>query len=219
MSYLGLISFLFWAFSCGPGKIQSVSKGRDTLKINDKVYFLDSISEAVFADIPGSEKSLAPDTSVVKIFADSILVKTKTKNHIFRNDTFPSELFAVYTYKNLFKDVGFIQVHCDGWESRCEFLINIETGEKTMLWGELKFSPGKEKVISYNVDLEAGFTPNGFQLFQMKDKSLSKVFDAYMEKWGPKEIKWESDTAILIKRVRYDDRGNEVYDYRRMVLK
>jgi hypothetical protein len=219
--YLGLIGFFIWMCLCNPQPVHSQVINRDTLLINDKIYFLDSIPESYYNSITDNSEITSIDTSIIKIYPNSITIKTSEKLVVLKNDTSVSESFKKYHYEGSFSGIGFVHILGYFWESSGDLLINLKNGNITFFWGSPKLSPDQSMIVSGNVDLGPMYMPNGIQLFQIKNSQIINVFETEIENWGPKEIKWESDSSIVIKRVKVDFAGGykEYYDYRKMKIR
>jgi hypothetical protein len=221
MNYLSLIGLFFWIISFHPKSDNKVIGNRDSLMINDKAYFLDSITESYYNSVTDKGEIKSIDTSIIKIYPDSITIKTSEKLVVLKNDTSVSESFKKYRYEGTFSGIGFVHIHGDFWESSGDLLISLKNGTINFFWGRPKLSPDQSMIISYNVDLGPRYMSNGIQLFKVENGPIKNVFETEIENWGPKEIKWESDSTILIKRVKVDftNEYKEFFDYRRMKIK
>ncbi len=197
----------------------------DTLMINDKMYCFDSISESYYNSInfkfPLMSDTLPIDTSVVKLMSNGIQIKTKGKDVFFKNDTSDNDSRVIYSYIKTIANVGLVHINGIFWEWTADYLINLKNGEQTILWEKPILSPNKKMIICCSADLVATEMPNGLQLFKIENGVVKKVFEKEIEieRWGPSEPKWESDSTILLKRVKVDNNYNEIYDYVRMKVK
>jgi hypothetical protein len=210
--------------SCNQKNISDKIENRDTILINNKMFFLDSISESEFKnmslDFPKQNDTLPIDTTIVKINKDFIKVLTQTGSIDFKIDTSLTDNYAKYIYKGIWKEVNIVHIAGGFMESSADFLISLKNGQKTMLWGNPKLSPDKTKVLSYSYDLQAGFINNGIQMYNFGiNGQLNKIYECEIKNWGPVEIKWESDTSILIKRAKLDNEMQEHFDFKRMIIK
>ena len=195
----------------------------DTLMINNKMYCFDSISESYYNSInfrfPLKSDTVPIDTSVVKVMSYGIQIKTNGKEVFLKNDTADNDSRVIYSYIKTIANIEFVHIKGVFWEWTTDYLINLKTGDNTVLWEQPILSPNKKLIISCSADLVATMMPNGIQLFKIDNGVIQKVFEKEIEKWGPSETKWESDSTILIKRLKVDDKYNEKYDYVRMKIK
>lgn len=197
---------------------------RDTLMIDNKMFFLDSISESEFTtlstDFPKQNDTFPIDTAIVKITNNFIKVNTQVGSLDFKIDTSVSDNYSNYIYKGIWKNVSIVHIAGIFMESSADFLVSLKNGQKTIMWGNPTLSPDKTRILSYSYDLSAGFINNGIQMFRVKDNGqLTKIFESEIINWGPVDIKWESDTSILIKRAKLDGQMQEQFDFKRMIIK
>lgn len=47
------------------------------------------------------------------------------------------------------------------------------------------------------MDMEAGFNPNGFQLFEIVDKDIRLIGAADTEKYGLQDVRWVDDKTLI----------------------
>jgi hypothetical protein len=218
-----VITFLIFSCKQSDSSKKSLNCNGDTLLINGNLYCLDSISESEYKSIsyrfPTKSDTATINKSVITITNDFIRIKTGINTVEFKNDTSSGESFSRYSYVKTLINVGFVLISRKLLESTVEILVNLKNGKKTTLWGKPRFSPNNKMIISYNVDLVAGFSHNGFQLFEINNGDIKQVFEREILDWGTEEIKWDSDTSIVIKRIKLDSEHEEYFDYRRMIIK
>jgi hypothetical protein len=190
----------------------------DSLLIGDNIVYLDSIFENDFKKIKTIKQKYA-DTSIVKIFKDSIVIKTASKNVVYRNDSSDSDSMARYELISIMPDPGYVHIKGFHWEWTTDRFINLKSGTETHFWDNPVLSPDKQKVIAYSCDIEAGFMPNGIQLFKINQDTIINLFEKEIDNWGPEEVKWESDTSLVIKRLSLDKDMQPKYDYLRFIIK
>lgn len=208
------------AASCSQNKPGIVTNlHTDSLRIGEKLFYLDSIGEKDFNRVRKIEPRGNIDTNLVKIYPDSILVKAVAKNVVYRNDTTEGESLATYEINSILTDPGYVHIKGWHWEWTTDRYINLKSGIETDFWDNPILSPDKRHVVAFSCDLEAGFMPNGIQLFQINSEHIEKVFEKEIDDWGPEKIKWESDTSLVIKRLRLDENMQPKYDYLRLLLK
>ncbi len=217
------ITMIILVIACNRQSEKTAGAGNDTLVINNKVYYLDSIPESVYNSVvysfPGRGDTVSRDTSVVSITVDRIIVKSAEKPVVFRNDTSDTDTTARYEYKHTYGQLGFVHIQGLFYEWSSEFLINLKSGTKSEFWQAPLFSPGHKLVLSYSADLEGEMMANGIQLYKLENGEIVKVFERELDKWEPEEIRWESDTSIVIRRAKLDSLDNKHIDFVRMRLK
>ena len=223
MKFTTFIALTLLACACSRQSEKTSGTGTDTLVINNKVYYLDSIPESVYNSVayvfPAGSDTVARDTSVVSISIGRLVVKSAHKPVVFRNDTSDTDTTARYEYKHTYGQLGFVHIQGLFYEWSSEFLINLKSGTKSEFWQAPLFSPGHKLVLSYSADLEGEMMANGIQLYKLENGEIVKVFERELDKWEPEEIRWESDTSIVIRRAKLDSLDNKHIDFVRMKLK
>jgi hypothetical protein len=108
-----------------------------------------------------------------------------------------------------------IFVYC--YECHYTILIDKETGEKIITLGDVYVSPSVEYVLLVNEDIEAGFTSNGFQLFEVYEDKLNLIGNLEVYDWGPNQVKWISDSTLWIRQSYWGEVDME-YKFSRMAI-
>jgi hypothetical protein len=80
-------------------------------------------------------------------------------------------------------------------------LINGDNCHKKLLWDEPVFSPDRKHFICSSVDMEAGYNPNGIQLWSKEGNRYVKIFEDQLT-WAAANPRWINNTTIEF--TRYD---------------
>jgi len=224
MKFVGSILFIVALSACNADQTGSATGTcYDTLQITNKTICLDSISASDFNKnsfkFPLRNDTAKMDSSRVQVSSDGILIKTKAKDVFFKNDTSDGDSRVIYYYIKTLLSLGYVHVQGVYYEWTRDFLINLETGQQTEFWENPIFSPDRKWIYSCSADLESGEMPNGIQLYSNIEGEINKVFEREITNWEPYEVKWEADTALLIKRRKVDQDYNSKFDYVRMPIK
>jgi hypothetical protein len=218
MKSINLIFAVFLFISCNQTRT-SVSDNvyhKDSLIVDGKKYYLDSISESLYNQVKNEISTDNPDTNLLIVNSDSIIIKANNKTIVFKNDSTDGDNMAFYEFKSYIPEPGYIYIEGSHWEWTSDCYVNIKNGSETNFWNNPTMSPNKKMIIAYSYDLVAGFMPNGIQLYRIDSDTIIQIFETEITNWGPDEIKWESDTSIVIKRAKLDEKYKEHYDYLRM---
>ncbi len=207
-------------FSCRLPKTSVTDKiiHKDSLTINGKIYYLDSISKSTFQHVKNVLITKKPDTSILMIQKESLVIKANDRIVVFKNDTTESEHSAFYNYKSFLPESGYIHIEGIHWEWTSDCFVNLKNGSETYFWDNPIISPNNKLLISYSYDLVAGFMVNGIQLYRIDTDTISNIFEIEIANWGPEEIKWDTDTSIVIKRAVLDQNMEASNDYLRMII-
>ena len=191
------------------------SQSPDTLISGGKMYVLKPINEAYFKSISNNLEEVMPNKSII-INSDSLIIKCTEKEVVLKNNTTDGESMVIYEYLTTLHEIGYVHIRALCWECTEDIFINIKNGKEFTFWHNPIVSPNNTLIVSYCWDLEAQFMPNGLQLFKIVGDSIVKIFDWNISTWGPEEVKWESDTSIVIKRATPSDNIKYKYDFVRM---
>ena len=214
-----ILMILALFLSCKEHKvIVSTSIHTDSLLIGDALFYLDSISENEFKKIKTINQENDIDTSLVKVYPDSILIRTTIKNVVYKNDSTEGESMVSYEFRSI-PTLGYVHIAGNHWEWTTDRYINIKNGSETYFWANPVLSPNKQSLVAFSCDLEAGFMPNGIQLYTINADTITQMLEKEIDNWGPEEVKWESDTSLVIKRLRLDKDMQPKYDYLRLNIK
>ncbi|MBV5282082.1 MAG: hypothetical protein JZU53_06550 [Paludibacter sp.] len=226
MKYFPVLLFLIISVGCTTKKESSKltdSLPIDSLTIENRTVYLDSINlsefETTHYDGIKEIDSLSVDTTKIIVKHDTILIFPKTgKKVVFANDTIEGENMVTYKYLKTMKLCDVVEIEVTYWEWSRIFLVSLNTGKQSELWDFPNFSPNKKYIISSSGGLESGEMPNGIQLYKIENNDIKLVFEKEIDKWIPTEIKWKSDSTILIKRAKLDKNDNRIYDYLKMKI-
>jgi len=92
------------------------------------------------------------------------------------------------------------------WEGSTWHILNLNSGVFTKTKGYPLFSPNGQFVVCFHQDLEAGYSANIFDVYQIGDGALIKLFSANPDKegWGPGSVSWLNSDRILFNKVRWN---------------
>jgi len=221
--YLILLVLLVIMGSCGPNSSKLSSLCVDSLVMEHKTYYLDSITEKTYKEVkyifPLSTDTAPMDPTTVIINRDSITVVSQDGPVVFNNDSTDSDAYANYQYVKTLDKIGFVHIQGSFYEWTYDYLVNLQSGTQQEFWMEPLFSPNRRAIISYSGCMETDEMPNGIQYFKVEHGEINKIFEVNIPDWEPNEIKWESDTSIVIKRAKLDKNFKKHFDYVRMVIK
>ena len=78
--------------------------------------------------------------------------------------------------------------------------------------GLIKIAPDKSRLVSYNVDLVAEYTVNGFVIYRLTNTSFIKEFVLIIEidEWWPSNAEWSDFIQIEFEITELNDTSENV---------
>ena len=104
-----------------------------------------------------------------------------------------------HTFEYLFNKFGFYSIRVQCGEGNGYKLVNNENGDVIRILGRPYFSPNGKYILSVNSDLEAGYSGNGFELFENNEGVLKKIILFEPKNWGPYSAKWIDNNTVIMK--------------------
>ncbi|MBL0741831.1 hypothetical protein [Chryseolinea lacunae] len=141
--------------------------------------------------------------SRVKRTEEGLIFKLKNgQTKTLKNTDTQDQDYASYVFQKKFDDVNQWLVFAIFFESHGFVMIDQNDGTETWMWSEPTFSPDKKYFLCGSADIEAGFVPNGFQLWTFQDGKPTKLWDKELTDWGAESLIWAKDDVVF---------GNQVY--------
>lgn len=163
----------------------------------------DAVKTSIHKMDTSETNRIKPYAAFVSRKGDSLQFKKANNEfvYIINNMNIDGDDYASYTFIQEMPEIGQWLVMASYFEAYGYVLINKATGETTELYGMPVVSPDKKYVMAFNQDLEAGFTFNGFQLFEMKDTKPVLVGLHELYTWGPDNVTWKDAHTLLVQKV------------------
>ncbi len=159
------------------------------------------------------EYQLKRFNKIVKRDNDQLIITIdKSDNLIFKDADKETDDGKWYTFRDYFKDINSYLITIQHYEGLSYVLIHKITGNSIDIPGLIQISPDKKRIISYNVDLEAGYSDNGFVIYQIKNGSFIKEYELYPDDWGPSKINWIDNKNVEIEKTIIQNDNNVVAD-------
>jgi hypothetical protein len=114
-----------------------------------------------------------------------------------------------FKYSPFYAYVGYVPslsrhlVHVNLCESAEYLLISSDNGKGATLRGWPILSPDGKSVVATSVDLVAGFSPNGLEVWTLKGDALVKELRQELS-WGAKDPRWLQSDVIEVTKVCVD---------------
>jgi hypothetical protein len=88
------------------------------------------------------------------------------------------------------------------YEGGSTVLVDRVDGASYPMWIEPLPSPTGSWLFVGSFDLEAGYSPNGMQMFQVRRDTVVLNFESRPENWGPTDARWLGDSVVEYQRTR-----------------
>ena len=106
---------------------------------------------------------------------------------------------------NYIPEIDSVLISFGLYEGSGNTLYNLTTGKDIEIWGHPIFSPDNKRFLCMSYDLEAGYVPNGLQIFKVS-KNPKKEFEFDFQpddskmttEYGPIDGKWIGNNSIQI---------------------
>ncbi|MFT6246476.1 MAG: hypothetical protein ACI93L_003427 [Cyclobacteriaceae bacterium] len=105
-----------------------------------------------------------------------------------------------YNLEHFFKAKQLYLIRIQYSEGNSWMLVNRKSGQITYIEGLPYFSPSNSHFVTIGLDMEAGYNMNGIQYFKYSQESISKIWQLNILNWGPRNIKWQNDSTLIVQR-------------------
>ncbi|MDH5380517.1 MAG: hypothetical protein OEW75_06685 [Cyclobacteriaceae bacterium] len=163
------------------------------------------------------QRALALENHLMKEFGDRVkrneqelYVKLKDGSW-FDPKLNPDYEEVAQSFEYYFEKQGLYSIRVQWGEGNGYKLIDESSGEVIDIIGRPFFSPSGKYMISINTDIEAGYSPNGFQLFEVNGSEIIPIGSYFPNTWGPTVAEWLSDKKLILKCQTFNENGGEEY--------
>lgn len=151
------------------------------------------------------EKIIINQNPIIQRVSETQLqIKLQNGKELLLLDSWESELYdknASFTAIELLNNSKLLLIHKQYWEGNSYILVSLVNGTKIPLEGYPAMSANNKLMIVAELDLEAEYNPNIFQLYRVKGNEIVKLFDAKPDNWGADKVEWLSNTMVkFVKR-------------------
>ncbi|WP_440881602.1 hypothetical protein [Tenacibaculum sp. C7A-26P2] len=201
-----------------------------SLKNTDSLYIPDHYFESKFLDSliaindNDYEKELEIEKYLLKLNEDyakrdSLGLHLKIKNGGWKLISSNVDVYQLNIFEYYFEKYGFYAIRTQWGEGNGYKLINENDGKELNLFGRPYFSNKGNYLISVSVDIEAGYSRNGFQLFKNNNGNLKEIGFYEPVGWGPSVAKWVNDSTVIFKNETVEFKDglmNNIYFYSKL---
>lgn len=133
----------------------------------------------------------------VSRMGDSIVIRGAAATLVLEDDTSNAAGTRVYRYERHLPEIGFHLVEMGYYEGGGWLLVDARTTDQTEILGRPSVSPGRTRFAAASVDMEAGYDPNGIQVWRLGDgpPRLEWGIDGG-DSWGASDPVWRGEDEL-----------------------
>jgi hypothetical protein len=212
-----------------PDVIEDIVIDGKTIKHKGYKLIISESTKAEFEDIKVdettkllTEKECVQNKRISITSEKEIDLKLANGNYftLKKSKTEDDEQFFGYTFTH-FDSIRNIYVLWENWlEAGHPIMVNAVSGKTTIIYGSLfRSNTNQTLTANFEADIGAGWTPNGIQVFEIKNNAYVQLFEfdptrELDERWGPVNIKWKNDNTIYMECITHDDKGGYLTFYK-----
>lgn len=175
----------------------------------------------------GYESSMAIEKYLQPSMKDYFLRKGKVLNLFLTNgktvklkDFEKEGELTEYSFESYLESFEYYLVKIQFYEGEGYLLVNRKNGFQKYISGKPYLSPDKTKLITINMDLEAGYDFNGIELLSFSGDSLKTDCVININNWGPSAMKLTSNKEVIIQAFYIEEKENtEETEYKKKYFK
>ncbi|RBL92675.1 hypothetical protein [Chitinophaga flava] len=199
----------------------------DTIAVGDKKFFVYFIDKAIFEQYPeydhsidpeSESKALAKDSTVKRVGDDLIFQFANGQQKIHTNVNSEGDDFARYQYAGYYPALHRHGLDATFYATSYFELLNPDNGDTLRLWTPPVISPDKKYFLCPSLDLGYGFRENGFQLFEVKNKTIVPIGNIILEKYGINEVQWIDNKTLIATYQTREDFSKQRVSFIKMVM-
>lgn len=112
--------------------------------------------------------------------------------------------YAVVKY---FSDIKYALISLAYWEGNSYCLLNVANGAKTPVGGDAILSPDKRRIAVWNMDIEAGYSPNILGVYRISNKEPIQEFLVKPNDWGAEAVAWKNSKTLEFSKTYWSNDG------------
>lgn len=197
------------AIAATPVAVTNNTSMPDTFAAGGRTYYVVPLAASPFPEEKQSEGGAADSLeqvvlkqdTAVKRMGDSLLLPVENGERVaLVNNKSDGDDYADYTYDAFLPEINCYGIWGGYYEASDYVLVNRTTGVSLHVWGKPVISPDKKMLVCPSFDIEAGFIPNGMQLFVHDNGKLENIGDVALDKWGPNRVMWLDNGVIAVEQ-------------------
>jgi len=162
------------------------------LMIFNSISIVDASEPSAYESMLGSQTLKRIDDKNLVITANNGK-KVHLKDSISESDSD----FISYSIMDIDFINNYLVIYEQYWEGGAYALLNLDSGKYTQFDGYPSFSSTGSYLVVFNLDIEAGYSPNVLQVFQHETGKFILNYDAKPDhSWGAISLRWLSPIKI-----------------------
>lgn len=151
----------------------------------------------------------------IKRIGDSLIFNFPNSTFMLINEEYDEELenYEASDFKmvKFHEKQNIAEIHAICYEYSYYVLVDFNTADTIWTFGQPLFNRDNSLIFSANVDLESGYTENGFEIISKDSQGLTKLNTTLLDRWGVSKASWIAENRILVQKLTHDEKYNDVY--------
>lgn len=185
----------------GAETVEGVPPGPDPAVSRDTA----SVTPYVQRRMQEEEERIAACADRVTRNRDTVVVKLRGDSTVSFENVEAGEQSRGYFFAGYLEEIDAFLMEVVYWEGYGYILVDAATGHQTHLDAPPVVSPDRKRLITANMDLEAGYTRTRIQIYRLVDDRLELEWTHEPQddpRWGPSSAEWiDSVTVSVAKNV------------------
>jgi RNAse (barnase) inhibitor barstar len=111
----------------------------------------------------------------------------------------------IHYFREYYDSVNIFVIDIIYYEGGEYLLVNRVNGEQIYVFGKVKLSHDMKRIVSYNEDLIACYSDNGFQIIDITENHFKLEYELSPKNWGPVNVNWINNSEIEIEKYELEN--------------
>jgi hypothetical protein len=151
----------------------------------------------------------------IKRIGDSLIFYFPNSTFMLINEEYDEELenYEASDFKmvKFHEKQNIAEIHAICYEYSYYVLVDFNAADTIWTFGQPLFNRDNSLIFSANVDLESGYTENGFEIISKDPHGFTKLNTTLLDRWGVSKASWIAENRILVQKVTKDEKYNDVF--------
>ena len=148
-------------------------------------------------------------------FGDTLKIKTEDTILLFINEAFDEEEqnynASSYIFTELYNSSKIIELQVQAYEYSYHILVDLISGDTISTIGKPLYNENTSIIFCSNVDLEVGYTENGFQIIKKDSLGFNLIETNILDSWAISKSSWLSKNQLMVQKTTLDENYNFHY--------